>query len=505
MERTPDAAGRGPASSYQTEAAAYLQSRLSLSAGVLAIGVFGLYVAARVLQLLIFGADPGGIVPLDPFHLLHLAAGLVVGAAWILLRREAPELRRLRALDAGLYYVSLLTSLALLSLGEADVVPFVFSVLCLIVTARAIVVPSDGRRTLLLSLPAVPILAVVLAFRDWPADTAPGDLVARGVFYVVILLLAIGLATVASRVNFTLRRQVHQARRVGPYEFVERIGDGAMGEVWRATHALMKRPTAIKLLRSEVTGPDALARFEREVVVTSRLTHPNTIRIYDYGHTADGMFYYAMEYLEGADCERIVKATGPLPPARAIHVLEQVAGALEEAHAAGLVHRDVKPGNLHLCRRGLDHDVVKVLDFGLVKRTDGRPSTLTKSGAFVGTPATGAPERFFGEDLGPSSDLYSLGATAFFLLTGRYPFEGKTVVETVRMHMNDEPPDLAAIGDGVPEDLSEIVRSCLAKLPADRPVDAAALRAALTRCRDHGTWTQSEARAFWSAHPALAM
>ena len=161
--------------------------------------------------------------------------------------------------------------------------------------------------------------------------------------------------------------QVRDAQQLGQYKLEEKIGEGAMGEVYRATHAMLRRPTAIKLLRPEIAGEETLRRFEREVQQTSRLSHPNTVSIYDYGHTAEGFFYYAMEYLDGANLEEIVDRTGPMPAARAIYILRQACGALSEAHRAGLVHRDIKSGNILLCRQGGLHDVVKIVDFGLVK------------------------------------------------------------------------------------------------------------------------------------------
>ena len=499
MGPSPESTGRGPTSGFDSEAAAYLQGRLRLVAGALAIGVSGLFVVVRVLQFVLYDLDPNRLLPTKPFDLIHLGSLLLLLRFWHGLRREGVPLAELGVRDAVLLWVMMASGLALYWLGAPDSLPYVFSSLCLLVVARAVVVPSGGRRTLRLTIPVVPALVAIAILRG-PEGLLEAQYVADVVLKGVILLAAVLLATLASRVNFTLRRQVYEAKRVGPYEFVEKIGEGAMGEVWRATHSLLKRPTAIKLLRPEITGADTLTRFEREVMLTSRLTHPNTISIYDYGRTADGVFYYAMEYLDGADLEKIVKATGPLPPARVLHVLDQVCGALEEAHETGLVHRDVKPGNIHLCRRGRDFDVVKVLDFGLVRDTKSESPSITRSGAFVGTPITGAPERFFGADGTPASDLYSLGATAYFLLTGDYPFVGSTVMETVQMHLHDSPAPPSSRREGIPADLDRIVLRCLAKEPADRPPGAAALREDLARCDPGERWNQADAREWWRAN-----
>jgi serine/threonine-protein kinase len=272
-----------------------------------------------------------------------------------------------------------------------------------------------------------------------------------------------------------------------------------MGVVYRARHAMMRRPTAVKLLRPEKAGESSLRRFEREVQLTARLTHPNTITIFDYGRTPDGVFYYAMELLDGAALDAIVSLGGPLTPARTVHLLIGVAGALTEAHGIGLIHRDIKPANIILCRQGGMHDVPKVVDFGLVKDLE-TDAGVTRDGIVTGTPLYMSPEAINApNEMGPRSDLYSLGAVAYFALTGEHVFSGRTTVEVCAHHLHSEPapPSQRAPG-GVPADLERVVLDCLAKNPDDRPPSAAALRSRLEACECAGGWSAQAALEWWS-------
>ncbi len=290
-------------------------------------------------------------------------------------------------------------------------------------------------------------------------------------------------AALIARAGYALRAQLHQAHALGSYTLEEEIGQGGMGVVYRASHAMLCRPTAIKLLHRENGGTNSVARFEREVRMTSRLTHPNTVAIYDYGRTSEGRFYYAMEYLEGPDLQRLVEREGPQSAARVVHILLQVCGALAEAHDLGLVHRDIKPANVILCVRGGVSDVAKVVDFGLVKRlADVGSADATAVGAVVGTPLYMSPEAIVRPDLVDGrSDLYALGALAYFLLTGAPPFEGATSFEVCSRHLHAEPARLST-KVAVPPDLERVVLWCLAKSPDDRPASARALRDALAAC-----------------------
>ena len=293
-------------------------------------------------------------------------------------------------------------------------------------------------------------------------------------------------------------------RRLGQYHLKQKIGEGGNGAVYRAQHALLRRPTAIKLMSTEFAGSDAAReRFEHEVQITSNLSHPNTIAVYDYGSTPDGTLYYAMELLNGSTLEEAVRFNGPLPAGRVIHVMEQIAGSLAEAHHKGLIHRDIKPSNAILCERGGLFDVVKVLDFGLVKEIAQVGGDLTQPEVLIGTPLFMAPEII--RDPGqasPRSDLYALGAVGYYLLTARNVFEGENAVEICASHLHDTPvPPSARAGIPIPADLEAIILSCLAKAPDERPDDAATLRERLLACRDAGTWSQQDAREWWQAHP----
>jgi serine/threonine-protein kinase len=281
---------------------------------------------------------------------------------------------------------------------------------------------------------------------------------------------------------------LRDAVRLGQYVLVERLGAGGMGEVHRAEHRLLRRPCAIKLIRPEHAGnADVLRRFEREVQATATLTHPNTIAIYDYGISDDGTFYYVMEYLPGDTLEQLVARDGPMDASRAIHVLRQIAGALHEAHGAGLTHRDIKPGNVMLGERGGVGDVAKLLDFGLVtaRQTtgdagDGAISGITQMGTILGTPAYMSPEQCAGDQQpGPASDLYSLGALGYFLVTGRSPFEGRAPLQMMLAHLSEAPPSARLLRPELPSAFDALLQRSLAKRPEDRFASAQAMEQAL--------------------------
>ena len=272
---------------------------------------------------------------------------------------------------------------------------------------------------------------------------------------------------------------------------------GGMGEVYKAEHQLLKRPCAIKLIRPEHAGnPKALARFEREVRTTAKLTHPNTIAIYDYGRADDGTFYYVMEFLPGLNLAELLRKNGPLPPARTVHILEQICGALAEAHTTALIHRDIKTSNIFITERGGVQDVAKLLDFGLVKvidTADSEETQLTQLGSISGTPTYMSPEQAATDGVpGVPSDIYSSGAVAFRMLTGEAPFSG-TSMEIMISHVRDKAPSLRAINADIPEELEAVVLKCLEKKPEDRYRSAHALREALLTCQLSDTWTESDA------------
>ena len=333
----------------------------------------------------------------------------------------------------------------------------------------------------------------------------------RGALAVLIgLLLAVAIALFGAmwfmaRQQTKLRAAVLEARQLGQYTLEEKLGAGGMGTVYKARHAMLRRPTAVKLLNVTNMSDVAVARFEREVQMTSGLTHPNTVAIYDYGRTPEGLFYYAMEYMEGVNLEDLVAKYGPLPEARVLHLLRQACGSLAEAHAAGMVHRDVTPANIFLTRRGGMCDFVKVLDFGLVKVTDsGREANLTATNAVTGTPYYLSPEGINTPDqVGPPADVYALGAVAYYLLTGTPVFTGESVMEICMKQIRDEPIPPSARGARVSPALEQIILRCLAKSPTDRPPTAAAMLLDLDECPVVGRWTTAQATEWWinpSAH-----
>ena len=298
-----------------------------------------------------------------------------------------------------------------------------------------------------------------------------------------------------------LRQQAADARKLGQYLLKERLGAGGMGEVFLAEHVLLRRPCAVKLIRPErADDPRQLLRFEREVQLTATLTHPNTIQVFDYGHTDDNTFYYVMEYLNGLTLEEIVQRYGPLPPQRAVYFLRQVCAALQEAHGIGLIHRDIKPGNVTVCERGGAHDVIKLLDFGLVlPLVDGiKGDKLTREGSIMGTPNYMSPEQAGGEQhLDARSDIYSVSALAYYLLTGGPPFVCPSTVRTLAAHLYESAPPLTERRPDVPADLEAIVLRCLAKNPTDRFPDARSLERALAACCIPAAWSAEEAASWW--------
>jgi hypothetical protein len=341
------------------------------------------------------------------------------------------------------------------------------------------------------------------------AMAMPGQL--RRILWAVIGLLVLGAGLVVGGSTFIARlgrkmdRAVMEARTLGQYTLESKIGAGGMGEVYRARHAMLRRPTAVKLLHPGKAGDDAIKRFEREVQMTSRLTHPNTVAVYDYGRTPDGIFYYAMEYLPGVNLAGLVKIDGTQPEGRVIHILRQVCGSLDEAHAHGLIHRDIKPENVILCERGGVYDVAKVLDFGIVKDVGEGSAKLTMDGSLSGTPHYIPPETFRDAgDVDARADLYAVGAVGYFLLTGGPVFEGDNPMEICTKHLNEIPVPVSERADGpVSPDLEAVIMSCLEKTPLLRPASARELSERLAACSAAGSWTVEDARSWWSEHPDL--
>jgi tRNA A-37 threonylcarbamoyl transferase component Bud32 len=386
----------------------------------------------------------------------------------------------------------------------------VLLLITILILTYGIYVPKCIRRAAMLSFPLalLPMCTLVvlylqqpeaMAWLEWYRHGRVVSFVLYGLDALFLLTLA-AVSTYGAHMLSHLRREVVEARQLGQYRLRRRIGSGGMGDVYLAEHQLLKRPCAIKLVRPDnVTDPKALERFEREVRITATLSHPNTVEIFDYGQTEDGMYYYVMEYLPGLSLADLVEQHGPLPPERAVYLLRQVCLALHEAHDAGLIHRDIKPSNIHAARRGGMDDVAKLLDFGLVRPgATIRESAVSAEGQILGTPLYMSPEQAMGSrDLDSRTDIYSLGAVAYFLLTGRPPFNQSSGIAAMIAHARDpvEPPSRHR--SGIPKDLETVILRCLAKSPADRFIDADELEQALGECECADSWDKRRASEWW--------
>jgi serine/threonine-protein kinase len=374
-----------------------------------------------------------------------------------------------------------------------------------LILAYGVLIPNTRRRSLLVvaALTAVPFAALGAAAAASPA-LREIDLTPVFIQSALILLFPSAIAVFAAARAAALQRRAFEAERraeqIGQYTLKRKLGEGGMGEVWLAEHALLKRPCAVKFIHPDLAAhPATAARFAREVHAVTGLTHVNTVRVYDYGRADDGSFYYVMEYLDGPTLEELVRETGPLPPGRVVYLLRQVSGALVEAHAAGLVHRDLKPGNVIVASLGGQRDVAKLLDFGLVQdlSTDAA-DRLTRTGTVIGTPAYMSPEQAAGESaVDARGDVYGLGAVAFFALTGRPPFQGKTLGQLLAAHWSEPPPDLTDLRPDLPADLAAVVARCLAKDRSDRFPSAGELAGALGQCKCAADWSAERAAEWW--------
>jgi serine/threonine-protein kinase len=364
------------------------------------------------------------------------------------------------------------------------------------VFARALIVPSSHKRTAVAStLTMLPMTAAAGALALQREQDVPGVIFFGG--YLLFCIVPIVMATYGSWIIYGLRLKVDAAKQLGQYTLDRKIGEGGMGVVHLAHHVMLRRPTAIKQVLPDRVGPDILARFEREVQTMSQLTHPNTVAVYDYGRSHEGVFYYAMEYLGGGiDLENLVRRHGPQPSGRVAQILAQVCGALNEAHGKGFYHRDIKPANIILCERGHVPDVAKVVDYGLVKEVAADTGNSTQ--VVLGTPAYLAPEAITDPTrIGPPSDLYALACVGYFLLTGRKLFDGNTAVEVCIAHVMKPPtpPSQFAKLPVAPE-LEAVLMKCLEKNMKDRYASALDMRAALLAV-PATDWTVGDARRWW--------
>ncbi len=374
----------------------------------------------------------------------------------------------------------------------------------LIMFTYAILIPNTWRiaaRMIIIIGLMPPITIMIVAFTHPDILRAVRESASHGLISENALFIAISmcLSIYGTHVLNTLRTEVFEAKELNQYNLVRLIGSGGMGDVYLAEHRMMKRPCALKLIRPDRADDQrSLARFSQEVQATSRLSHPNTIEVYDYGRTEDGRFYYVMEFLPGLSLQDLLEEYGPMPAARVVFLLRQACGALAEAHATGLIHRDLKPANIFAAQRGGRFDVAKLLDFGLVKDTNSDSGDgITRENTVQGTPLYMAPEQALGKHIDHRIDIYAMGGIAYALLTGRPPFDRPSRMGVMAAHARDpvEPP--SQHNSKIPPELEAIILTCLSKNADDRYPSADALERALASCACAGDWSFAEAKLWW--------
>jgi len=474
--------------------------------GAILVAHFG-----RRALLVLFGSFDTRFGVADVISMAAVAMGVIV---YVISRRGMVSAKRL--LDVGLVF-EVVGAFGMAVTGWWYGIPttaggsFTFvPPECLWIIVFPLIVPNTPRKVLIASLLAASMGPAALLLSRAVTGVAverPGVL---ATYFVTSDYLSVLVAYIVARIVHQFSMRLKRAREIGSYELVERIGEGGMGEVWRAKHRLLARPAAIKLIRRDVLGSNhrsrnaIIRRFMREANDTATLGSTHTIDVYDFGVTEEGDFYYVMELLNGISLERAVQTFGSIEPARTVYLLRQVCHSLGEAHARGLVHRDIKPANIFMCRLGPDDDYIKVLDFGLVKHVEVAPkgTMLTMEGATAGTPAYMAPEIALGQgSVDGRADIYSLGCVAYYLLTGQPVFAADSAVATALAHVKDAPiPPSGRSELMIPPAMDALILECLAKNPADRPQSAAELDQRLAATVTGTTWTQEDAHAWWELH-----
>jgi serine/threonine-protein kinase len=443
-------------------------------------------------------------------HVVALEAVLVIVSLLLVAAYRLGVMRPLASVYIGLGFQILIAfSIAMFEVSlpwPADYPVRGMSMLVTWILAAALFLPASPLQALIGAFGSAamgPAAYVLTRFTIHDPGLTPNKM---AVLYVPPFLVA-GCAWWMSRLIFRMECSMHHARELGSYEMEEQLGIGGMGEVWRARHRLLKRESAIKLIRAETllaqSGRQAdilRRRFELEARAIAALTSPHTVSLYDFGVDQNGNFYYAMELLQGLDLEQLVKRFGPQPASRVVFLLHQACESLEEAHCAGIIHRDIKPTNLFLCRLGLEFDFIKLLDFGLARwRLMSGGGRMTMDNITTGTPAYMAPELALGaEELDGRTDLYGLGCVAYWLLTGRLVFEEPTPTAMALAHVQKEPNRPSSCAEvRISPELEQLILQCLSKKPEDRPASARLLRRMLEQCPEWGEWTQEDAEAWW--------
>jgi eukaryotic-like serine/threonine-protein kinase len=493
-----------PAASSSGSLPADLLQQAARRLGLICAVVAGLWIAELLLGHLVTPI-PTQYPDVKIFRLFEIMGAisltLSLGLFWYARdSRRDPQF----LLNLGLAY-EVLIALSIGMLDWAYNTPMGLSWLGIIILIFAAIIPAPPAKTLVVALLAAsmdPLGALIWKAAGQQHVPGAGDVFLHAYPNYLIALIA----PIISHIITGLGREVKKARAMGSYVLDSPIGSGGMGEVWRANHRFLVRPAAIKLIKPEVLGAMTteqrevlVERFRREAQAAAMLRSPHTINLYDFGVTSDGTFYYVMELLNGMDLQTLVSKHGPLPPGRAIYLLQQACESLSEAHGRGLVHRDIKPANIQVCQMGDYCDWVKVLDFGLVKTLGGDvlEAGLTAPHTVTGTPAYLSPESALGEPVDHRTDIYALGCVAYWMLTGRYVFTGQNAMQIVARHTSAEPtPPSRHSGFDVSPAMDELVLACLKKKPADRPATARELSDRLGGCEEAG-WTRAEASNWW--------
>jgi serine/threonine-protein kinase len=485
-----------------------LQTRLRIAALTLSFG-FGIFLVYHVTQ--VRWTDPADLF----LFVFHVLLTLVLSACGFSFCRKKCQF------SAGVLHAKEILIFGLPALfficvhwlhmsecsHESKALPSPVGPWLMLLFTYALFIPNTWKRAAVpIGLMAVtPIVMTVFLWRQSCHMTVHENTIL--LVHVTLSMLISGIAAVIGvhTIN-TLRHEAFRAKQLGQYRLRQLIGSGGMGEVYLAEHVLMKRPCAIKLIRPEKAGdPRVLARFEREVRSTAKLSHWNNIDVFDYGRTEDGTFYYVMEFLPGMNLADLVARYGAMSPGRVIYLLRQTCEALQEAHAIGLIHRDIKPANIFAAKRGGKYDIAKLLDFGLAKPVaDSDAPELTQDGTITGSPLFMSPEQATGDgEPDARSDIYSLGTVAYFMLAGQPPFTGSKPIQVLIALAHEEASPLAEVQPDVPDDLADVIMRCLAKDPADRFQDVVSLLEALEACQAAHDWNSFAAAKWWETHESL--
>jgi len=508
----PDAPdrGHGASSGFPADLFEQARGRLRLLAGFFFCAfLFDVLVFVGVMA--VTRSLPREAFRTIPIQGVFLGAAAMSAAVWW--AAKSPRISASRIHAVGLVYEVVVCAIAatatyLQYYHDTGLVPLLTWVPAIVIMFP-LIMPGPPRRMLTAAIISGAMGPLALFLLDLTGKVDVGD---GYVPATISSTFAVVFAYMGARVIYRLGREVAMARALGSYQLEERLGEGGMGEVWRATHRLLARPAAVKVIRPALVGSastgvsdEVRRRFEREAQVIASLRSPHTVDLFDFGVADDGSFYYAMELLDGLDADALVRRFGPVPAERAVYLLRQVCHSLSEAESRGLVHRDIKPSNVFVCRYGEDHDFVKVLDFGIVKtRHDatGLGQALTRETVIHGTPAFMAPEQALGGDqLDGRADIYAVGCVAYWLLTGQLVFTADTPSALLLQHIQTLPGRPSARAElPIPASLDAIVLACLAKNPADRPQSARELSSRLADVEGAGDWTEDRCREWWEKH-----